>query len=246
MDIKAKINDELVEGFLNQVDSAMKGEVTYIPNPLPEVGVTFNMMNSRFYLLGAGSGIGKSSLIDDLFILKIWNAIKDTPEIHWDVIYFSLERKKMFKHAKWMSWLLYEREGWKLDSDTILGWGSQGIISQKVKDAIDKHSVELSDLLDRVDIYDGRVSVETVSRMIIKKARQLGVLYRADAVGVKRDDDKTYLATFSSKFTDETRHGKVPYILINHMGVQYKIKPGKHIYIPHNKHTFMFLKVVEG
>lgn len=239
------INDELQEGFISQVEASMKGEVTYIPNPFEKMQPTFNLMQSRFYLIGAQSGVGKTSFVDDLFVMKAWEMVKDTPEIHWEVLYYSLERKKLFKHAKLMSWLLYHREGWKLSADTLLGWGSTGVVSKKVKEAIDKHSAELSEILDRVDIYDGRVSVKSISQMVIKKARQLGVLYRADSVGVKRDDGDKYLATFKASQVDETRHGKVPFIIINHNGKKYKIKPGKHIYITHNKHTFMYI-VVDG
>lgn len=235
----ALINEELAKGMVAQTEASIRGEIVYIKNTLERVGQCFNFMQSRMTLVGGNSGTGKSAFVDDTMILKVWRQIKDNPDIHWEVLYYSMERKKMFKHAKWMSWFMYQDHGYYLPADAYLGWHPGGVINGVTKERYDKLLPEISDLLDVVDIFDGRTTVAGVARMIVKKARELGVLYRADDVGVLVDDDPAYKHTFSKDKVLKTRHGEVPYVNFEHKGIEYRLTPGKHVYIPHHPHTFL-------
>ena len=240
------INEELKQGLVKQTEASMKGEVVFIKNTIDRASDVFNFMQSRFTLIGAQSGVGKSSFVDDTYILKVWDQVKELDDVHWEVLYYSMERKKMFKHAKWMSWFLYRDQKWQLNADIILGWDSRGVINAQIKSAFDSHLEEMSDLLDRVDIYDGRTSVLKIAKQITKKARQLGVLYRADGVGVSVDDESAYRFTFAKDGkVRSTRHGDIKYIDFEHNGEQYSVDEGKHIYITKKKHTFLFI-VLDG
>ena len=236
------INSELKEGLLNQIELAIDGKVTFIPNQMEKMGHVFNLLQSRFILLGAQSGVGKTSYVDDAFLLKVWDAVRDTPEIRWDVLYFSLERKKLFKHAKMLSWMLYRDKGWKLDPNILLGW-SNTKLTPNIKKEIDRLMPEISDLLGAVNIFDGRTSVKRMAIQIKKKARELGVLYRTDQIGVKRDDETSYITTFKQSQYDITKNGKLLYLTFTHNNKEYKLYQDKHIYILHNPNTFFFIFV---
>lgn len=241
----AIINEELAKGMVAQTEASMRGEVVFIKNTLDRVGKTFNYMQSRMTLVGGNSGTGKSAFVDDTMILKVWRQVKDNPDIHWEVLYYSMERKKMFKHAKWMSWFMYTDFKSYLSADAYLGWHPGGHINSVIKERYDSLLEEMSELLDAVDIFDGRTSVPKIAKMVVRKARQLGVLYKADDIGILIDDDPSYKYLFNTKDVQQTRHGKVPFIHFEYKGIQYTLNPGKHVYIPHHKHTFLTI-VLDG
>jgi len=96
------VNDRYSRGFLRQVEAAMRGDVMYIPNPLDRIGETYNLMQSRYHLIGGATGSGKTSFADYDYILHPWSyTVKNAEDsdMHWEAVYFSLERKRMFKHA---------------------------------------------------------------------------------------------------------------------------------------------------
>jgi hypothetical protein len=240
-----KLNREYND-TLEMINQGRRGEAVFIPNSLKRMEGTFNLMQSRFTLLGSSSGAGKSSFIDDVFILKPWtDYVKDNPHVHWEVNYYSMERKKLFKHVRWLSWMLYRDHGWLVPVDALLGWDPRGLLGAKVYDVVMSYGDEMSQLLDRVHIYDGRISAKTMVRQIKTKARQLGTLYRADNLGVRIDDEIRYVAEFSEKKLRETSQGWERYVDLEHKGKKFTLTPDTHKYFLHNPNTFFFI-VLDG
>jgi hypothetical protein len=239
------VNEEYGQ-FLALMDKGRRGEAVYIKNSLERVDKVFNLMQARLILLGSTSGAGKSSFVDDNIILKPWtSAIKLDPSIHWEVNYYSMERKKLFKHARWMSWLLYRDHGWLVSTDALMGWDTRGLLSNEVYDIVAGYNDEMSELLDRVHIYDGRITGQTIKRQVKRKARQLGVLYKSDGKGVIRDDEMVYCAKFSAEKTRLTRQGKEMFVELEHKGEKFTMVPDKHRYFLHNPNTYFFI-VLDG
>jgi hypothetical protein len=226
--------------FNKMVARGKRGEAVYIKNSLNKVDRVYNIMQSRFTLLGSTSGAGKSSFIDDDFILKPWSDhVVHDPSIHWEVNYYSMERKKVFKHARWLSWMLYRDKGWLVSVEALLGWDTRGLLSEKVYDVVATYNDEMSELLDRVRIYDGRVTAATIKKHIVKAGKKLGVLYKADAVGVMKDDGLIYEVKFDPKNTREVRGGgREMFVELTHKGEKFSMIQDTHRYFLHNPNTF--------
>ncbi len=237
------INERYKSGFIEQIKASRRGDVTFIPNFLERVNKVFNLMQSRYSLIYGATGVGKTAFADYLYILAPWTYLKENElDIHWEVIYFSLERKVMFKHAKWVSWLLYRDYGHQISADELMGWGADPL-NKEGYDLVRSYDDEMSKLLQHVHIYDGKIQTDRVRNIINKRASELGTLYRADDEAVYHRD--TLIASFSDEFIEKTEIGDVRYLDIPHKGKSFRIYPNENRYFLHNPKAFVFI-VVDG
>ena len=232
-----------------RVDASRRGDVVGIPNPLDRVSETFNIMQGRYTLITGGTGSGKTALTDFLFVLQPMKFLAIKSDVHYEVLYFSLERSQVFKHARWTSWLIYRDYGHILSSSRILGEGN-GDDNKPLNDdeyeVLRSYDDTMEDLLEKVHIYDGKMEVEKIKTIIQRKADELGTLYFSDDIGVYRDDNPIYIEKFSDKnLIQDTKTGLVAYIELEHNGVKFAIEKDSHEYFLHNPKTFLFI-VVDG
>lgn len=240
-----ELNQKYEAGFLSLLDAALAGDVVHIPNPLDRVGDAFKIMQSRYTLLQGSTGSGKTSLADFMFILGPQDYIKAHPEIHWEVCYFSLERKEAFKHAKWMSWLLRRDTKRLIPADDILGFGDVKL-TQEWYDFIRGYDGEMTELLDHIQMRDGKVSPDAVRRTIEARAADLGVFYYTDGEFAWRAGESVYLEAFTDKnLFEATKAGNRRYINIKHGDIEFKLYQDDHRYFLHNPKTFVFI-IIDG
>jgi len=242
------INERYREGFIEQIKASRRGDITFIPNFLERVNEVFNLMQARYTLIFGATGTGKTSFADYLVVLAPWSYLKTNElDIHWEVMYFSLERKMMFKHAKWLSWLLYRDHGVQVSSDDIMGLGKEPL-NKEGYDLVRSYDDEMSELLDHVHIYDGKMNTDKFERIIHKRARALGTLYTSDDTGVWLDDeDTTYIGKFSDEFIEKSKTEDKFYLDLTKPGKNetFRIYQNEKRYFLHNPKTFVFI-IVDG
>jgi len=240
------LNSHYSENFLAHVQSSMRGEVTYIPIQLDRVGDTFNLMQSRYTLISGATGAGKTSLADYIYILSTFRYLKKLEEdIHWEVLYYSLERKTMFKHAKWISWLIYKDHNILISADELLGWGKNPLNEEGYK-LLRSYDDEISELLEHVDIHDGKTKPKVIIDSVIRKARALGTLYYTNTLGLYVDDNPLPIKTFREHGkVKHTKLGDKKYITHSHKGTDFVLFEDGHKYFLNNPKTFMFI-VLDG
>lgn len=241
------INRRYRDGFLTQLDASQRGEVVFIPNPLDRVGDIFNIMPSRYTLLFGATGSGKTSFLDYEYILGPWSFLQQkSMDIHWEVQYFSLERKETFKHAKWLSWLMYRDNSELLVSaDQILGW-KNGPLNSAGYNLVREYDDEMSGLLEHVRIYDGKPTAVSIERTIQRRAIALGTFFYADHIGVRKNDELIYIETFEEKgLFEDTKIGKIPYIELEFKGEKFRLEQETHKYFLNHPRTFVFF-VLDG
>lgn len=242
-----ELNEKYKAGFLSQVDASQRGEVTYIPIHLDRVNKSFNLLPSRYILISGATGSGKTSFADEAFVLEPFTYLKTNDEnIHWEVLYFSLERKQMFKHAKWVSWMLYRDHKIQISADEIMGWGESGPINDEGYKLVRSYDDEISELLGKMQIYDGKVSAEVVERAVKRRVFDLGTFYHTDDIGVYTNDDLMYSESFDDKgLTKDTDTGIRKYIECEHNGEQFILYQDDSRYFPRNPKTFLFV-IIDG
>jgi len=239
------INQKYESGFIAQVDASQRGEVVSIEFPLERINKVINILPSRYTLLTGATGSGKTSLMDFGWILGPWSTMQKLDlDIHWEVNYFSLERKAMFKHAKWVSWMIYrDNADILLSSDQILGWENGPLNSEGYK-LVRSYDDEMPRLLEHVRIYDGKVSGKTIKRVIKKRALDLGTFFKSDEIGVIMDDQLVYIERFEDKgLTEIVNKIESPYIELEWEGKKFKLYQEDHRYFPKHPRTFVFFAI---
>jgi len=236
------MNQKYNSGYLRQLEAALRGEVTYIPNPYGRMGKVFNLMMARYILIVGATGSGKTSLADLTTILYPYTYLKSNPDldVHWEAIYFSLERKQMFKHAKFLSWLIYRDYGMQLSADYLLGWTDKKI-SPEHYNLIRSFDEEMSDILSHVTIRDGKTNIKTIKEIVTKRANELGVLFRSDGDSIYKGD----MLIGKIDKVEETKLGPTRYGNFTYREVEYQIYEHDHVYIPHRALTFVFI-ILDG
>jgi len=241
------LNQGYKAGFLTQVDAALRGDVTYIPNPLDRIDDIYNLMQSRYHLIGGATGSGKTSFVDYSYVLAPWSGFvkdhKEDSDFHWEVIYYSLERKKMFKHAKFVSWMLYRDHGYQLSADDLMGWGKRPI-NETGYNIIRSYDEEIDELLQYVDIHDGKQSIENIKQTVHARARELGTYFHTNDEGLLIDDSPLLTVEFSGQMED-TKTGKREYLEFTYKEKTYRLYKNDHMYFPHKPKTFVFI-VIDG
>lgn len=236
------VNEKYKSGFIDQVKASIKGETTYLPNFLSRVGEVFNLMQSRYTLIFGATGTGKTSFADYLYVLAPWTYLKtNEPDVHWEVMYFSLERKIMFKHAKWTSWLIYRDTGHQVSADELMGWGAEPLGPDGYQ-LVRSYDEEMSELLEHVHLYDGKRTVNFLSSIIKKRARELGVLYHSDDTFVYIDDSEGKY-TFTDDNIEVTKTESLRYLDLEHNNIKFRIYENDKRYFLHNPKTFAFIMI---
>lgn len=72
---------------------------------------------------------GKTSLVDCAYVLNpydwyIKNKHKPDCNVKFEVLYFSMERKKTYKLAKWLCMKIFKEENSLMTTDELLSWGN--------------------------------------------------------------------------------------------------------------------------
>ena len=237
------VNERYKNGFLKRVKASMNGEITHIKNPLGRINSVFKLRQSVYTLLIGSTGSGKTSLADFIYILGAYKYLKDIPDIHWEVIYFSLERKEEFKHAKWLSWFIKQDTEMLIPGDDLIGDGEHAVNEDGYK-FIRSYDGIMSDLLSHIRLTDGKVEPKLIENAIKRRAKALGVLFYSDEEAVYSSHSEVYVERFDDKnLYEKTEAGDRAYVEVEYDGEKFKLYKDDRKYFLHNPKTFVFIMV---
>src|SRR5687768_9767837 len=77
-----------------------------IPMGFERLSFHVGIRKATYYLLGGLTGSGKTSLLDDAFVINPYEFIisdKNVNNLKLKIFYFSMERRKNYKLGKWLS-----------------------------------------------------------------------------------------------------------------------------------------------
>ena len=250
---KGKYESEYKRGVLKHIESSIAGDVVKIDNPLgASAASAFNLLQSRYITIMGTTGSGKTSYGDWMIALEPYFWLCNNPSlgVHFEVLYFSLERKKEFKHAKWLSWMHYRHTGEKIPADTIMGWGKEPITQEKYQE-LRTYDAHMEGLLSHVKIYDGKQTTEKIKQLVDNRALELGILYQASDIGVHVQNSPVPTKFFDTDSeTIDTPRGEEQVIQMTHTypdgsTEDFLLGPYEHKYFLHNPKTFVFI-VIDG
>ena len=108
------------------VQDGLDGRNNGIPMGFDRLTRYVGIRKGMYYLIGGNSGSGKTSFIDDAFVLNPvdWAMSKEgiASGIKVKVWYRSMERSRTYKMAKWVSRKIFLDQGIIIPVGKILGW----------------------------------------------------------------------------------------------------------------------------
>src|SRR5437870_3870451 len=112
------------EALAQEVADGIQGRNSGIPMGFRRLNSHISIRRATYYLIGGYTGSGKTSLVDDAFVLNPLDYLikNKTAELDLHIIYFSMERRKNFKLAKWISRKIFLDTGQIIPLNRMLGW----------------------------------------------------------------------------------------------------------------------------
>jgi replicative DNA helicase len=143
------------------------------------------LRKATYYLIGGYTGSGKTSFLDDAFVLNPFDFVhsdKNTKEIKLKIFYFSMERRKNYKLGKFISRKIFLDTGKIISVNKILGW-----VSEEYKLTKDEHDIVKSYkdyinfmLNDCITIIENPQNPMGIKKVIDKYAEENGKFEQID------------------------------------------------------------------
>ena len=112
------------EHLKGEVEKGLTGGNEGIPMGFDRLNRYMGLRKSMYYLVGGLTGSGKTSFIDDAFVLNPfdWYITQKHPKVKVKIIYRSMERSRTYKMAKWVSRKIFLDTGNIITVSKLLGW----------------------------------------------------------------------------------------------------------------------------
>lgn len=164
--------------LLDQIEKGRSGDVPWIPINYPRLGSQVGISHRMYHLIGGDPGSGKTAFVDQTYVLDPYDWFQQQEDVSFEVIYFSMERSKVYKKAKWLAHKLYRDHDILIDVPTLLGWGTaKGEIGDELMDLIKSKEEYFNNMWKNVDILDGSTNPTGVFKALKQRALNKGVLY---------------------------------------------------------------------
>ena len=142
--------------ILNRIREGILGQYTGIPSGLTNRVDKFTqgVLRGNYYLIGAESGVGKTTFADTAFVIEpfLWKLTNQGDKRNIKFLYFSLELSKEDKLFNWLSYLAYKKKGAVIDRNVIAGF-SKIKLNEKEFDLIKDVNKDLDKLLEDTEFY---------------------------------------------------------------------------------------------
>ena len=187
-----------------EVQQGLEGRNGGIPMGFNRLNRYIGIRKSMYFLVGGLTGSGKTSFIDDAFVLNPfdWYISQPNPGIKLRIIYRSMERTRVYKMAKWVGRRIFLDHGIIIPVPKLLGWTE--------KMTHDEHDLFLmyEDYMNQMDsvitIIDGPENPVGIAKELKAHALQHGRIEQVD------EYNKRYFPNDDSEIT---------IVVIDHIGL---------------------------
>lgn len=173
-----------------------------------------NIQQHTYYLIGAGTKVGKTTLADDCFLYNPYDYLMhNESDIILDIDYFSYEIDKTTKIVKGIARKLWWDHGILTDVNTILSRG-RNYCSDEIYQKIMDYRLYFETMEDVVTIHDMPDNPTGMNKYLYRKAYEHGDV-EYEVVG-KGDDGKEI--TRFKKYTPHN-HNRYWIIMVDHIAL---------------------------
>jgi replicative DNA helicase len=159
-----------LQSFDDNFKRGLDGKNLGIPTGFRRLSRYVGIRRGVYYLIGGYTGSAKTTLIDDVFVLHPSEWFLDNmggTDIDLKILYFSMERKKEFKIAKWISRFIFLDTANIIPVDDILSW--HRIASEEVGNLVQHKKMKINELLKNVImLYEDPMTPTEINEVIEK------------------------------------------------------------------------------
>lgn len=167
-----------------EIQDGIEGKNSGIPMGFRRLNAHISIRKAMYYLVGGFTGSGKTALVDDAFVLNPLDYLIAHPESERDmeIIYFSMERRKNFKLAKWISRSIFRNTGQIIPIDRMFGWveDRKHYLTLDEHDLFLQHEEYINHLLSKIKFKEGPINPTGIKKYIDNYAKKNGILDEAD------------------------------------------------------------------
>jgi replicative DNA helicase len=188
----------------NEVQMGMDGRNNGIPMGFDRLNRYIGLRKSMYFLVGGNTGSGKTSFIDDAFVLNPfdWYIMQKDPKIKLRMIYHSMERSRTYKLAKWVSRKIFLDQGIIIPVPKLLGWTEK--MTHDEHDLFLMYEDYVGQMSSIITIIDGPENPIGVAKNLREHAMKNGTIEQVD------EYNKRYIPN------DEN---EVTIVVIDHIGL---------------------------
>lgn len=167
-----------------EVKDGMEGKNRGIPMGFKRLNAHIGIRKAMYYLIGGYTGSGKTALLDDAFVLNPLDYILKYKPVDHDIhiIYFSMERRKSFKLAKWICRSIFLNTGQIIPVDRMLGWvdDKKKFLTFDEHDLFLQHEEYIDAILTKIEFIESPQNPYGIKVYVDDYAKKNGVLNSED------------------------------------------------------------------
>lgn len=167
-----------VDLLWDEICNGVKGRNSGIPMGFNRLNKYLGLRKRIYTTIGAAAGCGKTSLVDCAYVLNPYDWYvknKHKSSVQFEVIYFSMERSKTYKLAKWLCMKIWKEEHKLITTDELLSW--QTTLSPKMQEIakfyIDEYFKEMTEG-GIIKIIDGQQNPTGIYKYLKAHAEKKG------------------------------------------------------------------------
>ena len=192
------------EHLKGEVEKGLTGGNEGIPMGFDRLNRYMGLRKSMYYLVGGLTGSGKTSFIDDAFVLNPfdWYITQKNPKVKVKIIYRSMERSRTYKMAKWVSRKIFLDTGNIITVSKLLGWTDKMSSNEHDLFLLQRDYIEAMN--EVITIIDGPENPVGIAKDLNKYAMERGEIIKID------EYNKRYIPNDENEIT---------IVVIDHIGL---------------------------
>ena len=168
------------EQLKQEVQNGIDGRNSGIPMGFDRLNRYIGIRKSMYFLVGGLTGSGKTSFIDDAFVLNPydWYVTQKDPKLKLRIIYRSMERSRTYKLAKWVSRKIFIDYGKIIPVNKLLGWTDK--MTHDEHDLFLMYEDYMGNMGETITIIDGPENAVGIAKELKAHALQNGKIEQID------------------------------------------------------------------
>jgi hypothetical protein len=132
------------------------------------------VLPKHYYLIGADSGVGKTTFTDFNFLLTPYFNKPENIDVQW--FYYSLELGASMKKMSWLNYVIHKEEGVILPLSDLAGFKGNKLTSKQLE-LIEKYSPIVEKLAEDIRLVDDTVNPTRIYYELMDFAKKNGKLH---------------------------------------------------------------------
>lgn len=168
------------EQLRQEVQAGLENKNGGIPMGFNRLNKYIGIRKSTYFLIGGNTGSGKTSFIDDAFVLNPadWFIRQSPSDIKLKIIYRSMERSRTYKMAKWVCRRIFLDHGIVIPVSKLLGWTDK--MTKDEHDLFLMYEDYMNQLSDIITIIDGPENPVGIAKELRTHALENGKIEQLD------------------------------------------------------------------